>query len=69
MFSKIRDITNFLKEQPTDSQWVVQKYIEKPLLFKRRKFDIRMFGLVHITDNPRQLDLYFFKDGYLRTCS
>ena len=52
LFSKIRDIVNFMNEQPVDSQWVVQKYIERPILYKKRKFDIRMWSIVHILDNP-----------------
>lgn len=69
LFSKIRDIVNFLGEQPPDSQWVVQKYIERPLLYRKRKFDVRMWALVHIQDNPEHFDIYFFKEGYLRTSS
>jgi hypothetical protein len=48
---------------------VVQKYIERPLVYKQRKFDIRMWALLHITDNPSHFDIYFFNEGYLRTSS
>ncbi|CAD8201393.1 unnamed protein product [Paramecium octaurelia] len=44
--------------------FVVQKYIEKPLLINNRKFDIRVWVLV-----DQELNCYFFKEGYIRTAS
>ena len=46
------------------NQFIIQKYIEDPMLIKGRKFDIRVWVL--ITHN---LDCYFFKEGYIRTSS
>jgi hypothetical protein len=43
---------------------IVQKAIEKPLLYHKRKFDIRVWALV--TGN---LEIYFYKTPYLRTSS
>lgn len=43
---------------------MIQKYIERPLLINERKFDIRVWSL--LTQN---LDLYVFKEGYLRMSS
>lgn len=41
---------------------VLQKYIERPLLYDGRKFDVRCYCLV--THDHR---IYFYEEGYLRT--
>jgi hypothetical protein len=46
------------------NRFVVQKYIEEPLLVEGRKFDIRVWVLI-----THEQDCYFFKEGYLRTSS
>ena len=42
--------------------FIIQKYIERPLLICNRKFDIRVWVLYDQDSN-----LYFFREGYIRT--
>eukprot|EP01022_Parablepharisma_sp_SALTPOND_P020267 TRINITY_DN363_c0_g1_i1.p3 TRINITY_DN363_c0_g1~~TRINITY_DN363_c0_g1_i1.p3 ORF type:complete len:332 (-),score=38.28 TRINITY_DN363_c0_g1_i1:2954-3949(-) len=44
--------------------FVIQKYIERPMLIHDRKFDIRVWVLV-----THEMKVYFFKEGYIRTSS
>ena len=46
---------------------IVQKYIEKPLLIHKRKFDIRCYGM--LTSINGLIKGYFHSEGYLRTSS
>jgi hypothetical protein len=41
---------------------VIQKYIERPMLVNGRKYDIRVWVLL-----THEMDLYFFREGYIRT--
>ena len=43
--------------------FVVQKYLERPMLISGRKFDIRVWVLMC------EEKVFFFKEGYLRTSS
>ena len=43
---------------------IIQKYIEKPLLYKKRKCDIRIWVLL-----TQLMKVYVFKEGHLKTCS
>ena len=47
--------------------YIVQKYIEKPLLYKGRKFDIRHFMMISRLHG--RLRAYWFSEGYIRTSS
>jgi hypothetical protein len=44
--------------------FIIQKYIERPFLIDNRKFDIRVWVLIN-----QDLDVFFYKEGYLRTSS
>lgn len=47
--------------------YIIQKYIEKPLLYKGRKFDIRHYMMA--TKIHGRMKLYFYGQGYVRTSS
>jgi len=47
--------------------YIIQKYIEKPLLYKLRKFDIRCYAMMCTINGNMQA--YWYTDGYMRTSS
>eukprot|EP00927_Polykrikos_kofoidii_P060776 TRINITY_DN55693_c0_g1_i1.p1 TRINITY_DN55693_c0_g1~~TRINITY_DN55693_c0_g1_i1.p1 ORF type:complete len:461 (+),score=85.76 TRINITY_DN55693_c0_g1_i1:89-1384(+) len=64
VMNNLTSILEFL-ESAGNTAWIVQKYLENPLLLPaRRKFDVRCMVLV--THDYR---IYLFSEGILRTCS
>ena len=64
------------KKKSSRKDWIVQKYMENPLLYNQRKFDIRCFVLLtggefsQAGNKPKQrLSCYLYTEGYLRTSS
>jgi len=49
--------------------WVLQKYMEAPLLVHKRKFDIRAYCLVTQEPNGGGIHAFFYREAYLRTTS
>ncbi|EGR31979.1 tubulin-tyrosine ligase family protein, putative [Ichthyophthirius multifiliis] len=47
--------------------YIIQKYIENPLLYQKRKFDIRCYYL--LTTFNGNLKAYWYQEGYVRTSS
>jgi hypothetical protein len=47
--------------------YIIQKYIERPFLYKKRKFDIRCYSL--ITSINGVIQGYYYPEGYIRTSS
>lgn len=45
----------------------MQKYLERPLLYHRRKFDIRHYMMVSCINGS--FKGYWYEDGYIRTTS
>jgi tubulin--tyrosine ligase len=68
IMNKEEDITKFLDSQSSEAgstPWVVQKYLEKPLLLQGgRKFDMRCMVLV-----THDFNIYLYTEGILRSCS
>lgn len=50
-----------------EKTYIVQKYIEKPMLYKNRKFDIRHYMLISGLHGRKRA--YWFSEGYIRTSS
>lgn len=78
IFGEIEQIRDFIETTTRENylhpmtKFVIQKYMTNPLLIERRKFDMRVFGVVHLLNGPnntREFRGYFFREGYLRTSS
>ncbi|RHZ11922.1 hypothetical protein DYB37_011726, partial [Aphanomyces astaci] len=67
VFNQLHELLEYADvENHKECQWIVQKYIENPLLVCNRKFDIRQW--VFVTSwNP--LTVWFYLDCYLRFSS
>mmetsp|Transcript_26778 Transcript_26778/g.25803 ORF Transcript_26778/g.25803 Transcript_26778/m.25803 type:complete len:171 (+) Transcript_26778:163-675(+) len=67
--SKLNEIKSILNSHgyEHDRTFVLQKYIDNPLLYKQRKFDIRCFGMM--TSVNQHLKGFCYDEGYIRTSS
>lgn len=64
----VEDIKSIMWEgvsQKICKTYIIQKYMDSPLLYQKRKFDIRCFMLAHSQNN--QLKAYWYQEGYVRT--
>ena len=65
----LEKIKNEFKNNPFpdtgEHTYIIQKYIEKPFLVNKRKFDIRLYTLMTSTNGI--LQCYFYQEGYIRT--
>lgn len=61
----VKEIREAISGGSGQHTYIIQKYIERPLLVDQRKFDIRCFGLMTAVNG--RIKGYFYKDGYLRT--
>ena len=65
--NSLPEIKSIICSRKEGRTYIIQKYIENPLLINKRKFDIRCFGL--ITSFNTTIQGYFYPEGYIRTSS
>ena len=67
----IREIKNIVCTQFHDNgkpkTYIIQKYIDNPMLYNKRKFDFRCYVLV--TSINGFMRAYWYEEGYVRTAS
>ena len=63
-YSKIMKNTSGRKGLYKSNKIILQKYIEKPLLYNGRKFDVRLWVLLTHTN-----EIYLFREGHLKATS
>lgn len=59
-----KNIMKLIGSKLKTRRFIIQKYIENPLLIDKRKFDIRVWALLN-----HEMKLFFFREGYIRTSS
>jgi hypothetical protein len=64
IFDDMDQIIKFLESSMNYSYWVIQKYIERPLCYRGRKFDVRVWAVA-----LSNLDFLYCDTGYIRTSS
>lgn len=65
--SSLEEIIELVEDKAGSHTCIIQKYIERPLLVNKRKFDIRCFALM--TSVNSNIQGYFYTEGYIRTSS
>jgi tubulin monoglycylase TTLL3/8 len=63
--NEIRSLVLSSRDGAADSTFIIQRYIENPLLIHGRKFDFRCYGVLASVNGG--LRGYFYEDAYIRT--
>ena len=76
VLNSVQDVLKFIKsllvgeckvysnnDKYNSSIIIIQKYIERPLLYNKRKFDIRLWVLL-----SHKMEVFVFKEGHLKAC-
>ncbi|CAO1389188.1 unnamed protein product [Diamesa serratosioi] len=66
LMNNIKQIISIVNPPISKSRYVVQKYIERPLIIHKTKFDIRQWFLL---TSVQPLVVWFYKESYLRFSS
>ena len=72
VLSNIGNILNEIETSKKENKFqylIIQKYIEAPFLYNKRKFDIRIWVLFSYISNNYKFEVYVFKEGHLKACS
>eukprot|EP00792_Barthelona_sp_PAP020_P003820 TRINITY_DN1679_c0_g1_i1.p1 TRINITY_DN1679_c0_g1~~TRINITY_DN1679_c0_g1_i1.p1 ORF type:complete len:1614 (-),score=441.89 TRINITY_DN1679_c0_g1_i1:5-4846(-) len=64
--NEITIVPDLAREQLTQSNYIIQRYICNPWLIKGRKFDFRVYFMI---TSLFPLKVYIYKDGFVRFCS
>jgi tubulin--tyrosine ligase len=65
--ASVSEVKALVSDKSSSHTCIIQKYIERPLLINKRKFDIRCFALM--TSVNSVIQGYFYTEGYIRTSS